>query len=245
MLAAGPGMRMDPDPTGPPKVMLSFDGRTLLERHIEILRRFGIEELVIGVGFQAQAIEREIARLGAQGFVRTVFNPRFREGSLLTLLSLRHAMSGGDVLLMDGDVLYDRRLMARLVESQHTNCFLLDRDFEPGDEPVKLCLRAGGIVEFHKQIDGVAFDTCGESVGFFRFEPAVAAAILAAGQAHADAGRHDLWYEEAIRDVVLEAPDRFGYEDVTGLPWIEIDFPEDIRRAEREVLRRLKETTRA
>lgn len=245
MLAAGPGMRMDPDPTGPPKVMLSFDGRTLLERHIEILRGFGIEELVIGVGFQAQAIEREIARLGAQGFVRTVFNPRFREGSLLTLLRLRHAMSGGDVLLMDGDVLYDRRLMARLVESHHANCFLLDRDFEPGDEPVKLCLRAGGIVEFHKQIDGVAFDTCGESVGFFRFEPAVAAAILAAGQAHADAGRHDLWYEEAIRDVVLEAPDRFGYEDVTGLPWIEIDFPEDIRRAEREVLRRLKETTRA
>lgn len=245
MLAAGLGIRMDPHPTGPPKVMLSFDGKTLLARHIEILRAFGIEELVVGVGYQAQAIEREIGRLGAQGFVRTVFNPRFREGSLLTMLALREAMGDGDVLLMDGDVLYDRRLLARLVESRHANCFLLDRDFEPGDEPVKLCLCADTIVEFHKQIDGVAFDACGESVGFFRFEPAVAAAIMAAGQAHADAGRHDLWYEEAIRDVVLAAPDRFGYEDVTGLPWIEIDFPEDLRRAEREVLPRLKETARA
>lgn len=245
MLAAGAGVRMDPEPTGPPKVLLRFGGTTLLERHIEILRGFGIEELVVGVGYQAQAIEREIARLGAQGFVRTVFNPRFREGSLLTLLSLRQAMAGGEVLLMDGDVLYDRRLMARLVDSRHANCFILDRDFEPGDEPVKLCLRDGGIVEFHKQIDGVAFDTCGESVGFFRFEPAIAAAVLAAAQVHADAGRHDLWYEEAIRDVVLQAPDRFGCEDVTGLPWIEIDFPEDMRRAEREVLPRLKETAGA
>jgi len=245
MLAAGVGLRMDPEPTGPPKVMLSFDGRTLLERHVEILRASGIEELVIGVGYRAQAIEREIARLGAQGFVRTVFNPRFREGSLLTLLRLGDAMAGGDVLLMDGDVLYDRRLMARLAQSRHANCFLLDRNFEPGDEPVKLCLRDGGIVEFHKVIDGVAFDTCGESIGFFRFEPAVAAAVLAAGQVHADAGRHDLWYEEAIRDVALATPDRFGYEDVTGLPWIEIDFPEDMRRAEREVLPRLMETTEA
>ena len=28
----------------------------------------------------------------------------------------------------------------------------------------------------------------------------------------------------------------FGYEDVTGYPWLEIDFPEDLVRAEREVM---------
>jgi choline kinase len=31
----------------------------------------------------------------------------------------------------------------------------------------------------------------------------------------------------------------FGYEDVTGLSWIEIDFPDDVRRAEEEVLPRV------
>jgi choline kinase len=29
---------------------------------------------------------------------------------------------------------------------------------------------------------------------------------------------------------------RFGFEDVTSLPWTEIDFPEDISRARDEVL---------
>ncbi len=240
MLAAGAGVRMGADTSGPPKVMLRFAGRSLLARHIEILRAVGVEELVLGVGYQAEVIESEIADLGAEGFVHTVFNPRYEAGSLLTMLALRDTMGGGDdVLLMDGDVLYDRRLIERLMASRHRNCLLIDRDFEPGDEPVKLCLRNGAIVDFHKKVGEIGFDSCGESVGFFRFDPATAAAVLAAGEAHAEAGRHHLWYEEAIREVLLEAPDRFGYEDVTGLPWIEIDFPEDIRRAEFEVLPRL------
>ena len=28
----------------------------------------------------------------------------------------------------------------------------------------------------------------------------------------------------------------FGFEDISGLPWIEIDFPEDVQRAETAVL---------
>jgi choline kinase len=233
-------------PSAPPKVMLAFGGKTLLERHIEILREFGVDELVIGTGYRAEAIEREVARLGARGFVKTLFNPRYTEGSLLTMLALRQPMADGDdVLFMDGDVLYDHRLMAPLIDGRQANCFLIDRAFEPGDEPVKLCIRGEAIVDFHKKVGGIPFDFCGESVGFFRFAPGIAEAVLAAGQIHAEAGRGDLWYEEAIRDVLLAEPARFGYEDITGLPWIEIDFPEDVRRAESQVLPRLKEPVRA
>ena len=40
-----------------------------------------------------------------------------------------------------------------------------------------------------------------------------------------------------VRDVLLsEPPGTFGAEDVTGIPWIEIDFPSDLIRAERHVL---------
>ena len=51
---------------------------------------------------------------------------------------------GGDVLLMDADVLYHDRIMSALVAGKSpVNRVLLDRDFEAGDEPVKLCVRAG------------------------------------------------------------------------------------------------------
>jgi choline kinase len=48
-------------------------------------------------------------------------------------------------------------------------------------------------------------------------------------------------YEEPMRDVILAPGARFGCVDTGRLPWIEIDFPADVRRAEREVLPRLEE----
>ncbi len=240
MLAAGIGNRLSKDRPEPPKVLLRFAGKTLLERHIENLKREGIAELVIGVGYEAAMIEAEIARLGAGGFARTVHNPHYREGSGITLATLGDDFAcGRDVLLMDGDVLYEDEVLTRLVRTRHRNCFLMDRDFEPGEEPVKLCLRAGRIVEFHKKVDGT-FDLMGESVGFFRFEAAVASAILERCRFHIANGERGLWYEESIRDVVLQGPaGAFGYEDVTGLSWIEIDFPDDVRRAAEEILPRV------
>ena len=47
-------------------------------------------------------------------------------------------------------------------------------------------------------------------------------------------------YEEVIRDLLLQTPERFGYEDITGFPWIEIDFPEDLQRAQQDILPRLE-----
>jgi choline kinase len=41
-------------------------------------------------------------------------------------------------------------------------------------------------------------------------------------------------YDDVLRAMVLA--DRFGFEDVTSLPWTEIDFPEDVARARDEVL---------
>ena len=41
-------------------------------------------------------------------------------------------------------------------------------------------------------------------------------------------------YDEIIRALVIAGC--FGAEDVTGEPWTEIDFPEDLEFAEHEVL---------
>ena len=57
-----------------------------------------------------------------------------------------------------------------------------------------------------------------------------------------EAGRRDEIYEEAIQEVVLaEPPGTFDVEDITGLPWVEIDFPEDLEKAKTEILPRLLE----
>jgi choline kinase len=134
-------------------------------------------------------------------------------------------------------VLYHPGILQRLVETRVENCYLLDRDFPPGDEPVKIALQDGVMVEFRKQLaPDLQYDTLGESIGFFRFGPQCAVAIAAQCARYDAEGLGDAPHEEALRDVLLERPREFGFEDVSGLPWIEIDFPEDVARADEEVL---------
>ena len=140
---------------------------------------------------------------------------------------------------MDADVLYDHRLLRRLLDSKHQNCFLMDREFELGEEPVKLCVRDGVLVEFCKRVD-MPYDICGESVGFFKLSEIMAQKLVSTAKIFVDAGKNEECYEEALREVLLSSSSSFGYEDISGLPWIEIDFPEDVRRAQLKILPQLK-----
>jgi len=240
MPVAGVGARLGEPLNRRPKVLLEFGGETLLARHLAILKHCGIEEVVLGVGHGADEIEAALHRLGVAGFARTVYNPDFRDGGITTLWRLREALiADGPVLLMDGDVLYDHRMIERLIRAPAGTCLLMDRDVEPGEEPLKVCIRDGQVVDFRKT-PTEPHDYYGEWIGFLRLSPDVAAALGPTTDIFVTSGIRHVIYEEAIRDLLLSRPPgTFRVEDVTGLPWIEIDFPADVRRAEREVLANL------
>jgi len=239
MLAAGVGRRLyGGDDGASPKSLLRFAGRSLLARHVAHLRALGLEGLDLVIGYRGAEIRDEIASIDAGDFVRFHENPRFREGSVLSMWTARETLRGGDdVLFMDADVLYDRTILDRMLTAPEATCFPFDRDFEPGDEPVKFCLSKGRPVEFRKIVGDVAFDTVGEWVGFIRLAPDFAAQLADETERFVAAGRFEDPYEEAVRAVLLgEAGAAVGAVDITGLPWIEIDFPEDVARAETEIL---------
>jgi choline kinase len=244
ILAAGRGVRLQlPEDSQVPKCLLRFDGLTLLERHLRMLKSAGVGEVVLALGFRHELVESELDRLAWEPRPEIVLNMNFELGSVLTVHTVADAMTrGGEILLMDADVLYDERILRALVDGDRPlNRLLIDRDFEAGDEPVKLCVRHGVPIELRKQLAaGLEFDTVGESVGFFRFDEAGARrlAVLVAG--YVDSGRAHLPHEEAVRDLVQERSQVLEVADVTGSPWIEIDFPGDVVRATREVLPQLQ-----
>ncbi len=245
ILAAGRGSRLSQSQgSALPKCLLKFGGITLLERHLRLLQAAGIREVVMALGFEHHTIEAELARLAAIGLptVEIFINERFTLGSVLTVEVVADAMRrGGEVLLMDADVLYDSRIMQALVNAPASgNSILIDRDFEPGDEPVKVCVQDGIPVELRKQVAAaLRYDTIGESVGFFRFDEPGARRLAELVAGYVGSGRANLPHEEAVRDLILERGATFRIVDVTGAPWLEIDFPADVERAAREVLPQL------
>lgn len=242
ILAAGLGLRLQQQPGAQfPKCLLRFDGTTLLERHVRMLNAAGVQDIVLALGFEPGQVEAEVDRLGLARRPEIVINERYDLGSVLTVHTVADAMTrGGDVLLMDADVLYDERILKALVAGESTNRLLIDRDFEAGDEPVKLCLKNGVPVELRKQLMAdLEYDTIGESVGFFRFDEKTARRLAEIVADYVNGGRAKMPHEEAVRDLLLEGGHTFDTADVTGAPWIEIDFPGDVTRAAEEVLPQL------
>ena len=226
-------MRLGEAAGGRPKCLLQFGGKSLLRRHMEILNDLGIERIIIITGYRHDQIDAELEQVESRASVETIVNPNYETGSVVSLrCAYNHLTDGTDSILMDADVLYDPALLGRLFNTPSSNCFLLDRDFEPGDEPVKLCVAGNTLVEFRKQPDSsLNWDYQGESVGFFRFDAGVCARLAARTQSYIDNDRSGEPYEEAIRDLLMETPDSFNFEDITGRAWIEIDFPADVERA--------------
>jgi choline kinase len=101
-------------------------------------------------------------------------------------------------------------------------------------------LRGTRPVEFRKAVRNEDYDSVGEWVGFIRLAPDFAKALANQVDVYVNDGRVAEPYEEAVRDLLMtELGDTVGAVDIAGQAWIEIDFPEDVERAETEILPRI------
>jgi choline kinase len=168
--------------------------------------------------------------------IRYVENPDYTRGSVLSLHAARHLLVG-PTLVMDADVLFAREVLARLVESPEPTALLLDRGFADTGEEQKAYAVGRDIVTLSKKIVPPRWDAVGESVGFFKFGPDDAHELARMLEIVVRDGTGLEEHEEAIH--LLSQRRHVGWVDMTGLPWTEIDFAEDLRRAEQDVLPRV------
>lgn len=238
MYAAGRATRLGKEFATKPKVLLEVGGRTLLDRHAERLVRAGVRRLHLVTGHHRDQILSALPGLASRhGLeVEERFNPDYLEGSVVSmgvsLPVLERATQ--PLVLMDADVLYSQSLMDRLVGSSHRSAMLVDFGYvAPDDDPVLVPMNGGRPCEMQKQWTGDA-ERVGESVGFFKVSPLDLPVLVRATRARLEGLARRESLDEVLRAGVLEGV--FGVEDVTGLPWTEIDFPHDVERARSEVL---------
>lgn len=232
IFAAGVGKRLQGVTQGRPKCLVEFGGRTLLSRHVEALGQLGVCQVVLVVGYAQDHIRKAMAADPFVQEIRWVVNEQFTRGSLTSLWAARSEMDD-DVLLMDADVLYVPSILARLVHSHFPTALLMDETVKQESEECMIAAKAGRVLTLSKTLPSV-YDEAGEGVGFLKVQQADIPALLQSVQSYVETGALDMEYEDALKEFFETVP--VGYEKIGGLPWIEIDFPEDIERAESEVL---------
>jgi len=234
ILAAGVARRLAPLTDRTNKCLLPVGGRSLLDRMLEALAANGVEATTVVVGHDQDQVRAAAGSRRGGMVVRFVENPEYRRGSILSLWAARDVLVADDCLVMDGDVLFPATFLARLIAAPAASALLLDRGFSDTGEEVKVFAHGDRVIALGKKVVPERWDVLGEGVGFFKCSRAHAPEYvhrLAASIAKTGGGNE---YEDALNELVGRVP--VGWVDVTGLPWTEVDFVEDLRRAESAVL---------
>ncbi len=231
ILAAGRGSRLNGVASDSPKCLVEAGGMTLVERQIRVLRRAGLEEITVVVGCQAERVRRVCGR-----GITYVENAQYSQtNSMYSLWMARPLLYEGFVVL-NCDVLFHPVLLDDLLTARHENALLLgyrEADGTPfGEEEMKVRVRCGRVTDMSKAMDPA--DADGENLGIVKFGPRGAAALVEIMDRLIDAGGVRDWAPRAFAEFAKTHP--LHAIGTRGLPWIEIDFPEDYQRAVGDVL---------
>jgi len=232
VLAAGVGWRLKPHTEATPKCLLDLGGKSLLRRYLEAFAALGIPEAVLVVGYLKEQVAAEAARAAPGVKVRVVENNRYMRGNILSLWHARQEFDD-DVLIMDADVLFPQELLARLLATPDTNAIAVDEQFRDTGEEQKVVCEDEWVVEVTKKI-GHDSRIRGEAIGMLRLSAEAAEILRGILEEFIETGKDSLEYEDAFRELAGEVP--IGVVEVGDLPWIEIDFQDDLTRARDEIL---------
>jgi choline kinase len=237
ILAAGRGHRLQEAGGDGPKCLLHVGSATLLHHQLSALRACGIADITVVAGYQAPRVAEACGALA-----RVIENTRYAETNSLFSLWLARDLLAGGFLVLNGDVLFHPQLLRDLVRSPVEDALLVafrDPLLEPfGDEEMKVHVRRGRVADIAKTLPAAQAD--GENVGIAKFGPAGAGRLVAEMDAIVSRGEVREWAPRAFQAFAKVRP--LHVIATRGLPWIEIDFPDDYARASHEVLPAIEAT---
>ncbi|MEE8524020.1 MAG: phosphocholine cytidylyltransferase family protein [Thermoanaerobaculia bacterium] len=225
ILAAGCGRRLGSETGGRPKCLLSVGGKTLIERQLEALEEIGIDKVCVVAGFGADEVRAQL-----DGRCSLILNRRWADTNSLYSLWLTREWVRGELFLFNSDVLAHIDVYRRIAAAP-SSCLAFDSSSGHDGEHMKVWIDGGDLRAISKCLP--AAQISGENVGILRFAPRVAQLVLGAADALVTNGGRQAWAPAAIDSLVPQS--RIRCVDVSDLPWVEIDCPDDLRTA-REIV---------
>lgn len=220
ILAAGLGTRLG-RPWPKPLTPLA-DGRTILAQQLENLRvGFGDEvRITVVVGFKHELI------MEAAPDVLFAYNEVYYETNTCKSLLRALQLSGpGGVLWLNGDVVFDPRLLATLAPLIEADLsFACVNTAAVGDEEIKYTVDGAGNV---RELSKTVTDGLGEAVGI-NF---VAAADKPTLIEHLDACAPGDYFERGLETAIAEAGMKVRPIDISAHYAVEVDFEADLDAA--------------
>jgi len=235
ILAAGTASRLRPLTSHTPKCLLKIGERCLLQRSMDALIQNGIREFVIVTGYLHEQIEAFVAQqYGSSVAVTFIYNNVYEStNNIYSLWLARPEVEGKEMLLLDSDLLYDARIVTRVLAEEAANVLTLIRH-ELGEEEMKVVTDADGhIVEISKTCNPA--DAAGESLGIEKMGPDYTCALYKELEGMMNVEHlENKFYELAFERLITQGHS-YKVIDATDLFSCELDTVEDFENAKERI----------
>jgi len=234
ILAAGLAKRLRPLTDSTPKCLLKVGDKTILEMTVNNILKNGIEDFVIVTGYREEMIKDFISQKYPGPNVTYLTNSDYENNnnSYSLWMTLDHIY--GDCVLLDSDILFDYRIVSKLLNSPHSDCLAVKTGHTLGDEEIKVIIDSSNkILHIGKLLHPA--ESFGESIGIERFSCSFfnkLGEVLERKIIHEK--NVNEFYEASFQELYDNGNAMYAV-DVSEYKCMEIDFPEDLKKAEKEV----------
>lgn len=233
ILAAGSARRLSPLTDNKHKSLLEIGNKPILEYQLDALDHYGVIDVLIVVGFLKEQIIKRYGNHYKNLKIQYMDNPNYATtNTVYSLWLAREYFKSEDFLYFNADVLFQRSLVGRLLKSEKESALGVEIK-KCGEEEVKVIPDEDQRVNhIGKKID--PNKSIGEFVGIGKFGASLTEDFITSLKSVIDDGNQMSFFEKAV-DLILDKH-KIYYEDITEIPVIEIDFPEDLEKAKNIIL---------
>lgn len=228
ILAAGRGVRLRPLTDTKPKCLLEVAEKPLLAYQVEAFALAGIEDIIVVSGYlheQLVQFARSIAL--ERGEITIVRNTRFLDTNNMYSLWLTKSLLNQDLILANGDVLFDPSILTDMLANKNDNLVASDAG-SYREENMKIKTIDGRIVCINKRLS--KNDSFATSLDLYKISKIEVKRLFDLMEANY-INKNDLnqWTEVALQDLFGE--EIFYPFDIGARSWIEIDTYSDLANA--------------
>lgn len=226
IIAAGMGNRLEDLTKDRPKALVPVLGKELLLYQLAFLNHPAITKVGIVLGFQAHTFRQFLTQ--KQIDVPQFFNPHFEEGSILTLKAALPFFDD-DILLMNVDHIYPKKLLDRILEQINGITAVCDFDRTLVGDDMKIKKGLSGHIS---RIDKKLADFDGGYIGMTVI-PKEKAPLYKEAVAKSLKNNGIKSSVERVLQELVDGGKEVTIADCSGIGWLEIDNQEDLLKAEK------------
>lgn len=230
ILAAGLSKRLRPLTDSTPKCLLKIGDKTILEMTIDNILKNRISDIVMVTGYRENMIKDFIAAKYPGLNIQYLTNSDYENNNNSYSLWMAKEKITGDCILLDSDILFDYRIIEKLLKSPHDTCLAVNTNHTLGEEEIKVIVDSTNkILHIGKEL--IPEKSYGESIGIERFSHDFFKKLgYVLDRKIIKEKNVNEFYEASFQELIDEGNGFFAV-DVSEYKSMEIDTPEDLTRA--------------